>query len=367
MPFCRKACIYCDFHFSVSQKNKKDMLLCMQKEILQREQYLINKRISSIYFGGGTPSVLTASELKLFIHCIEQNFQLEKTAEITLEANPDDLNETYLQSVAEAGINRLSIGVQSFIDEELKWMNRSHSAEDSVRAVRNAQQAGFTNISIDLIYGSKFQSEKSWNETLTKAFDLNIQHLSSYNLTIEENTVLGRKHRRGEEESIDDLKSAGMFQALINKAGDNNFIHYEISNFAKEGYYAKHNSSYWKGSYYLGIGPGAHSYNGKSRQWNISNNSLYIAGIQSGKSVYEIEYLGLKDMYNEYILTRLRTIWGIDYTELCAAFPSEIQAHFTNRVQPYLKNKTVVLAANVYSLSREGKLLADKIASDLFL
>ncbi len=366
IPFCKQACNYCDFHFSTQLKNKTELVNALCGEIEQRKNYLKDKTINTIYFGGGTPSVLDNDELEKIFEALRQNFSWSKDAEITLECNPDDLTKEKLKQLKQTGINRLSIGLQSFNEQELEWMNRAHNAEQSVQCVKEAQDAGFENITIDLIYGSKFQTVHDWEKTLEKAVELNVQHISAYNLTVEKKTALGVAVDRKEETPIDEEKSSKQFLLMIDLLQANGFVHYEISNFAKPNFESKHNSNYWKGEYYLGIGPSAHSYNGHSRQWNVSNNAVYTKGINHKEPVFEMEVLSPADKYNEYILTSLRTIWGCDKNQMLKLFGESYEKHFEKEIQSYFP-KYVSETNGVFVLTREGKLLADKIASALFV
>lgn len=366
IPFCRKACTYCDFHFSTSLENIDEMGLAILTEIELRHNYLpADTKLESIYFGGGTPSLLTAATLQEIVGKLNQFYTWDKEAEITLEANPDDVNPQNLRAWRKAGINRLSIGLQSFIEEELQWMNRAHTAEESVSSVKMAQDAGFDNITIDLIYGSKFQNLFTWHNTLKKAIALNTQHISAYNLTIENKTLLGLNYKKGKEPSVSEELSSLQFQEMRQLLGDAGFIHYEISNFGKAGFLAKHNSNYWKGRSYLGLGPSAHSFNGTSRQWNVKSNGRYMQNVKTGKDYFEMEILSEKDRYNEYVLTRLRTIWGCDINEMQHLFGKETVEYFRNGIiafDGFYEEKN-----GIYVLNEEGKLKADGIASELFL
>lgn len=365
IPFCKQACNYCDFHFSTRLNNKADIVNSIIKEIVERKEYLTDKNLKSIYFGGGTPSLLSHTELALIMDSLRANFSFNKDIEITLEANPDDINKIKLKEWGSEGVNRLSIGLQSFNKEELKWMNRAHSAAESVNSVKMAQDLGFQNISIDLIYGSKFQTLQTWERALLQAIDLSTQHISSYNLTIENKTVLGTKLSKGTEPPVNDELSSSQFLLMLDMLQGNEFVQYEISNFGKRNYFAVHNTNYWLGDHYLGLGPSAHSFNGISRQWNIKNNSLYSENIKTGKSYYEIENLNLKEKYNEYVLTRLRTIWGCDNKEIEALFGYKAAEHF----KKLIGNKKDFINENsgVFTLNKAGKLQADGIAAYLFL
>ncbi len=365
IPFCRQACNYCDFHFSTSLANKEAVVQAMVQEIEQRHAYLTTKNVQSIYFGGGTPSLLAESELAYLMEALDRHFLWTKEAEITLEANPDDITAAALQSWKKLGINRLSIGLQSFMDEELRWMNRAHTAAESESSVKLAQDHGFHNISIDLIYGSKFQTPQTWENTLQGALALNTPHISAYNLTIEDKTALGAKHRKGHEPVVDDQLSTQQFIAMLKRLEAGGFIQYEISNFGKAGFFAVHNSNYWLGEQYLGIGPSAHSFNGHSRQWNVKSNVAYVAATRSGKDFFDREELSMKDRYNEYILTRLRTIWGCSTEEISRLFGDAATRHFKGIIKTM--QQFVIEKNGVYMLNPAGKLQADGLAARLFL
>lgn len=365
IPFCKQACTYCDFYFSTNLTTKSALVKAIAKEIEIRYKYLNFNKLTSIYFGGGTPSLLSKTEFETIFESINKHFIYDNGSEITIETNPDDITKENLILWKKLNINRLSIGLQSFNDEELKWMNRAHNAIQSVNSVKMAQDAGFENITIDLIYGSKFQDLKTWESTLLQTVSLNTQHISSYNLTIENKTVLGIQHAKGKEPSINDELSSKQFLMLTDILTQNNFIHYEISNFGKPGFFAKHNSNYWLQKHYLGVGPSAHSFNGASRQWNIKNNNAYIKAIENNTDYFEKEQLSVKDRFNEYILTRLRTIWGCDVNEIKLLFGEEIQKHFLNIAQE--KKNDLEETNGAYTLTTTAKLYADGIASDFFM
>lgn len=368
IPFCKQACHYCDFHFSTSLKSKSSLIQAIISEIDLRLPYLKNKNIETIYFGGGTPSLLSEKELFLILEKLYKTYNVSSHAEITLEANPDDLSIEKLKELKRLEINRLSIGLQSFNDEELIWMNRAHTATESEASVKRSQDKGFENISIDLIYGSKFNNLANWKRTLDKTIALDVKHISSYNLTIEDKTKLGHDFKLKKEHAIDDEKSSELFLEMIDRLEKNKFIQYEISNFGKENYFSNHNSNYWKGIEYVGFGPSAHSFDGVSRQWNISNNSLYIKNVNDKNGLYfEKEILSESDQFNEYILTSLRTIWGIDALVLKNKFSPEIIESFNNKINSYISNGMLTFKNNQYVLTNGGKLFADKIASELFV
>lgn len=368
IPYCKKACSYCDFHFSTTLNSKSELIKSIILEINYRIDYLKNKTINTIYFGGGTPSLLSEKEVFDILDVIYKKYNVSNNAEITLECNPDDLSNEKLKELKRLEINRLSIGLQSFNDEELLWMNRIHTAKESEESVKRAQDKGFENITIDLIYGSKFSSLNNWKKTLDKAINLQVPHISSYNLTIEEKTKLGYDFKTKKEIAIDDEKSAELFLEMIDRLEKNNFIQYEISNFGKEGFFSNHNSNYWKGEQYIGFGPSAHSFDGISRQWNISNNNQYIKLISEQSNQYfEKEILTETERFNEYILTSLRTIWGIDINYLKSNFNADYVKTFLIQIENYINKETIILKDSTYTLTEKGKLLADRIASELFM
>ncbi len=367
VPFCRQACNYCDFHFSTSLQHKEALVKSIVAEIEQRRDYLKDKRIETIYFGGGTPSLLSEREGFMVLEKIYKLYDVSRDAEITLECNPDDLSEEKLKELKRLEINRLSIGLQSFNEDELVWMNRAHSAKESEASVKRAQDRGFENITIDLIYGSKFSNLRSWKGTLDKAIALEVKHISSYNLTIEEKTKLGHDFKQKKEVAIDDELSSEMFLEMIDRLGKSGFIHYEISNFGKEGFFSAHNSNYWKGKHYLGLGPSAHSFDGVSRQWNVANNHVYIKKITEGKDYFEKETLTETERFNEYMLIALRTMWGVDLAYLNAGFDAQLVKHFLQEVERFIQDGSIRVKEQFYTLTEKGKLLADRIAGDLFV
>jgi len=366
IPFCRKACLYCDFHFSTNLDNKKKLIDAICSEIKNRKNYLENETVNSIYFGGGTPSLLSLEELEQILSVIQTNFVVNEKAEVTFELNPEDAEINYLREIKKLGVNRLSVGLQSFDEEELKWMNRAHNAQQNFDCIKIAQQAGFDNISIDLIYGSKFQTTETWRRTLQTAFSLNTQHISSYNLTVESRTQLQHLIKEKKEKEVDSEMSSQLFDILIEEIERNGFNQYEISNFCKPGFMAEHNSNYWKGLSYLGVGPSAHSYNGVSRRFNVRSNAQYIQATESGKPFYEEEILTANDKYNEYILTRLRTEWGCDTQEIKNNFGEKYATYFLSQLEPYKQKNFISIKQNIITLNKQGKHFADGIASDLF-
>jgi oxygen-independent coproporphyrinogen III oxidase len=367
IPFCKQACHYCDFHFSTSVKYKDEMILAIIKELDIQKEYLANQTVETIYFGGGTPSLLSGDEVSVIIEAIQIRFKLSDFPEITLEANPDDLDLQKLRAFKNTLINRFSIGVQSFFDEDLKWMNRAHQANEAESAIKRAQDFGFENITIDLIYGFPLLSDQKWEENITKAIDFQIPHISSYGLTVEPKTALARFIQTEKQVPLDDGQSAHQFQMLMQTLASAGFDHYEISNFAKPNHYSKHNTNYWKGVHYLGIGPSAHSFNGKSRQWNLPNNAKYLADLALSKIPFEMEILSLNDQFNEYIMTSLRTMWGIDLNKVAIDFDPIMKTKLLASADKYLSKDWLALTDNKLILTPKGKLYADLIASELFI
>jgi len=366
VPFCKKACNYCDFHFSTSLKMKSSFVAALLKEIDLRKSVFENQTIESIYLGGGTPSLLNASELELIFEKLAASFSISSEAEITLEANPDDLNYHKIQELKSTPINRLSIGIQSFRDADLKFMNRAHTSSQAVSSIKLCKEAGFDNLTIDLIYGTPGMDENAWLENLHTAFKLNIPHISSYALTVEENTALHYQILKNKTSDVDEQQSALQFEILMDEMSKYGYEQYEISNFCKPNSYSRHNSSYWKKDKYLGLGPSAHSFLGNKRLWNISNNTKYIKNLQEGKLPLQEEYLSEHDRYNEYVMTSLRTKWGCSLQLIENDFSLEFVDYFKAEIKCYVAEDNVMVEKEVYYLTRSGKLLADRIASDLF-
>jgi oxygen-independent coproporphyrinogen III oxidase len=367
IPFCRQACYYCDFHFSTSLSGMNELVDAIKKEIRLRKEYLPDKKIDTIYFGGGTPSLLSRAMLMDIYEEIDQHFTIAEKAEITLEANPDDLSKEKIKELATTPLNRLSIGIQSFSDVDLKFLNRIHSSQQAESCVLRSQDAGIENITIDLIYGIQTLGDHQWKKNMDQALKLDVKHISAYSLTIEPKTILQLQIQKKIINDVEESKSAQQFELLMDKMNANDFIHYEISNFCKEGFYSKHNSSYWKGVPYIGLGPSAHSYNGKSRQWNVKSNARYIASINENDFSPETEVLTHKQKYNEYILTALRTIWGVSASKIATDFEKEMTDHFMNAVAVNKKRGYLEEVNEKIVLTRSGKLVADRIASELFV
>ena len=343
------------------------MLRSLQKEIKQRKKYLLGKNINSIYFGGGTPSILNITEIEILLKIIFKSYKINNNAEITVECNPDDLNIQKLESYKKIGINRLSIGIQSFDDSDLKFMNRSHNSKEAIKSITLAKKIGFKNISVDLIYGLPKQTLKKWSENLDIMFGLGVNHFSAYSLTIEEKTALYQMVKNKKIKVLSDVKTIKQFKFLQNKSKEYGFIHYEISNFGKKGYFSNHNMAYWKNNHYLGIGPSAHSYNGYSRRWNVSSNTQYISKINNNYDYFAEEHLSTSQQYNEYVFLSLRTMWGLDITVISKKFGNTIKLHFLKEVKKWESKKYVDHNKNIYTLTTRGKNFADSIASDLFI
>ena len=365
IPFCKQSCHYCNFHFSTSTKNKDEVLDAIENEIKQKGQ-ATNEAISTIYFGGGTPSILDVSEINSIIKRIYKEFNVESEAEITIEANPDDLNKEKIINLSLTEINRLSIGVQSFIDKELKIMNRAHDSKKALNSIEISKKY-FNNISIDLMYGVPESTLESWTHNLDTVSQFDINHISSYALTLEPKTALESFVRK----LIVDMPEEGLVYDqynLINKKLEPlGFINYEVCSFAKENFFSKNNSAYWLRKKYIGIGPSAHSFDGKSRSWNISNNKKYIDQIKKGKSFYKKEKLSKVDQYNEYVMTGFRTIWGVSANFIENNFNSKFKNYFTDRIQKHIDQKNIIVKDDIYTTTNEGRFLADGISSDLFL
>lgn len=368
IPFCKQKCSYCNFHFSTSLNFKDDMVAAMKKEIVLRKNELQNKSLSSLYFGGGTPSILSADEIKSLIDEVLKHFSFEKDIEITLEANPDDLNKEFLKGLSDSPVNRLSIGTQSFFEADLKLMNRAHTANEAEDSIKRAQDFGFENLSIDLIYGSPTSNLEIWKENLNKTIVLEVPHISSYALTVEPKTALENWISKGKVISPKEEEQNREFYYLSDFLKDHGFEHYEVSNFAKPGFYSRHNSSYWKYEEYLGIGPSAHSYNGSDvRSWNIANNQQYIKKLNAHLPAKEEEILSAEDQFNEMIMIGLRTIWGVDLENLKGKFNDRILEHFQREIKQKLEEEILIIENNHLKIPEKHWFMADGIASDLFM
>ncbi|SMC64872.1 radical SAM family heme chaperone HemW [Pedobacter africanus] len=366
IPFCKKACTYCDFHFSTSLKYADEMTDAICTEIVKKKDR-VNGQVGSIYFGGGTPSVLSSKAFEKIFGTLEQHFSVSSDAEITIEANPDDLNAKKIAELRQLPVNRFSIGIQSFFEEDLIWMNRAHNASEAESCIKRSQDAGFENLSIDLIYGYPLLTDNKWLSNIQKAIAFQVPHISAYSLTVEPRTALASAIKRGKQTPVNDEQSATQFLTLTEKLQEAGFEHYEISNFSKPGKYAVHNTNYWRGIPYLGIGPSAHGFDGQARYLNIANNAAYLNALQSGNLAESIEKLDIYDRFNEYIMTSLRTMWGSSLQKITADFGKEFLADTLKNSRPFVEKKWLMNHNEHLILTKEGKLFADHIASELFL
>lgn len=366
IPFCKQACYYCDFHFSTSTDNRNKMVDSIIKELSIQKTYLENQPVDTIYFGGGTPSILDAKEIDSILDAVVHHYSVSPNPEITLEANPDDLGKEKLQELRKAGVNRLSIGIQSFDDTVLKFLHRAHDSQGAIDSVKLSREAGFENISIDLIYAIPGQSHEQWIKNIEQALLLKPEHLSAYSLTVEEKTVFGQWKKKNKITEVDDQIAAEQLEILMDTLAAAGMEQYEVSNFCRPGFYSQHNSSYWKQTHYLGLGPGAHSYNGISRQYNISNNPLYIKALDEGKVPFEKEILTKENKINEYIFTTLRTTWGCDLNILRGEYQFDLETVHATPLKFLHDAQLIEKKGSVIRLTKKGILLADKISSDLF-
>lgn len=371
IPFCKQACHYCDFHFSTTLNRKDEMIEALVKELQLRKGEFQNTTVTTIYFGGGTPSVLSIDEIQLLINTVYRYYKVIDGPEITLEANPDDLTTTTtttkISELANSPINRLSIGIQSFFDEDLQQMNRAHNSKEAKECLSEATQH-FDNITVDLIYGIPNMTSERWKQNLQKVFDFGVNHISSYALTVEPKTALAAFIRQGKYPNASEELALEHFNILVDETEKQGFVHYEISNFGKPDYFSKHNTSYWFGKPYLGIGPSAHSFNVKERSWNVSNNIKYIQAIQKGKLPQEIEELSKNDHFNELVMTGLRTIWGVSLDKVAQDFGIEYKNQLLKNSQEFIKHKLMYLDENERLITtKKGKFLVDGLASDLFV
>ena len=366
IPFCKQACHYCNFHFSTSLAAKNDFIVALLKEIVLQAGYLQGEQVDTVYFGGGTPSLLSTEELDVIMEALKSSFNVSSEAEITLEANPDDLSANKLSDLKSAGVNRLSIGIQSFFEEDLRWMNRAHNASQSVVCIEQAHEAGFFNITIDLIYGTPGLTDEKWYDNVQRAIGFNIPHLSCYALTVEPKTALDHFIKTGKYTDVDPEQQARQFLLLMEWMEAAGYEHYEISNFAKPGWRSKHNTAYWLGKKYLGLGPSAHSFNGMSRQWNIANNAMYIQSLQQQQLPFEKEELTVTQQLNEYIMTSLRTMEGLSIPYVEKHFGRDISDTIMRSVRKHEEPGNVQWDGERLRLTKNGKLLADGIAADLF-
>ena len=365
VPFCATRCVYCDFFSNTDTRYKEPYLRAIEKEMELRGEYIDDDTLETIYLGGGTPSRLSGNDLERIFNAISRRFSIAEGAEITLEVNPDDIRPDYLSALRDLPINRISMGIQSFRPEDLRLLNRRHDREQAIRAVELCQAHGFTNLSIDLIYGLPGQTPEAWEENLRQAIRLGTPHLSAYHLTYEEGTALYKRLQAGQVEPVDEEVSVTLFHILTERMAEAGFQHYEISNFARPGFHARHNSAYWIGKPYLGLGPSAHSYNRTSREWNVASLPLYLRGIESGRPATERETLDLSTRYNDFIITGLRTMWGISLDKLRAEFGEALLAYCQKQALPYIQRGLLRQENDRLALSQAGILLSDGIMSEL--
>jgi oxygen-independent coproporphyrinogen-3 oxidase len=367
IPFCRKACHYCDFHFSISRDQLPLMLQAIEREIIERRDYLQGEILETVYLGGGTPSLLTVRQLKSLLGVIRDHYKISKDPEITMEGNPDDLSLPYMQALMDLGINRLSIGIQSFQEDDLTFMNRSHGTKQSHLCLEMAREAGFQNLNIDLIYGLPGMSMEKWEENIELASGYFPEHIAAYHLTYEKGTVMDYRRRRKKFPVPDEKVSLDQYELLIDKLQHKGYMHYEISNFALSGHISRHNSAYWKGGKYLGAGPSAHSFNGSTRRWNMPRNTSYIKNVLDGVAYYESEELDKKTRYHDYVMTSLRTMWGIDLDHIGKTFGQTFRDHCIREADPFIQSGRMTKEGNRILLSKEGFFIADHIIESLFL
>ena len=369
IPFCKKRCHYCDFYKSLDTGFCGEFVKALKKEAADRSSYIESSDpVETIYFGGGTPSVLSLEQIRDIMEVLRASYNISEDPEVTFEINPDDANRAYLNGLAREGINRLSIGIQSWDDKILKMLNRRHNAKQAGEAVRLAGEAGINNISVDLIYGIPGLDTDEWKGSLRSTFELGVNHISAYHLTIEPNTVFGKMKEIGELKETGEEESEKQFNALAELAEANGYEHYEISNLCRDKHYSKHNTGYWKQAKYIGLGPSAHSYNGYSRQWNIADLSVYLRNIKSGKEIAESETLDDRTRYNEYIMTSLRTIWGVDLEYIEENFTKEIHDYLLNMASRFIKYGMIDRNNNkALVLTRQGKMISDNIISELMM
>lgn len=366
IPFCKQACHYCDFHFSTSMGKKEAMLSAIGHELMLRKGEFKNETVETIYFGGGTPSVLESHEINALITAVYDHYKISDNPEITLEANPDDLSKDKITELTNNPINRLSIGIQSFFEEDLKLMNRAHSVEDAIRSLSFATRH-FENISVDLIYGIPGMSDKRWKQNIEKALSFGIPHISSYALTVEPKTALARFIQKGIVPPVEDDVAQSHFNILLAEMEKAGFESYEISNFGKPGYFSKNNTAYWQQKKYMGIGPSAHSFDGKQRGWNINNNPKYIKSLKENVLPIQIEVLSKEDRYNEYVMTSLRTMWGVSLEKVTSDFGAQYLNYLEKQAAKYLDEHLLYIDGDKLLATKKGRFLADGIAADLFM
>lgn len=374
-PFCKSKCAYCNFFSIASESKINDYVEALKKEIVLRKNYLGGETVKTIYFGGGTPSLLSVKNIEEILELLNKNYEIIPNPEITLEINPDTIDREKMSSLKQIGINRMSVGIQSFDDEDLRYLGRRHDSKHAMQVLEDLKHTDFEKITLDLIYGMPTLTEEKWNKNLDIFFSTGITHLSAYALTVEPKTILGQRIEKGDLQSVSEEETICHYNILVERTKENDFEHYEISNFAKEGFRSQHNSIYWRDEKYLGLGPSAHSYDGNSRQWNISNLTKYIQMVGDAETqrrreselFYEKEILSTEDKFNEYVMTSLRTSWGCDIEKIERDYGKSYAHHFLKNIKKYLENGEMLKENNTYFLSEDGKLFADGIAADLFL
>lgn len=367
VPFCKSKCAYCNFFSLVTEKKVDDYVEALKKEIVDRRSYLGDELVETIYFGGGTPSLLPTKYVEEILELLHKNYNIISTPEITLEINPDTIDKEKMFALKQLGVNRMSIGIQSFHDDDLRYLGRRHDSRHAMQVLEDLKAVDFEKITLDLIYGMPTLTEEKWNKNLDIFFSTGITHLSAYALTVEPKTILGQKIEKGELQGVSEEETIRHYDILVERTKVNGFEHYEISNFAKDGCRSQHNSIYWKDVKYLGLGPSAHSYDGNSRQWNVSNLTKYIQLVGNSEEYYEKEILTLDDKFNEYVMTSLRTSWGCDIEKIERDYGKSYASHFLKNVKKYLEMGEMLKDINTYKLTDEGMLFADGIAAELFV
>ncbi|MBR5215956.1 MAG: radical SAM family heme chaperone HemW [Bacteroidales bacterium] len=367
VPFCKSKCAYCNFFSLVTEKKVDDYVEALKKEIVDRRSYLGDELVETIYFGGGTPSLLPTKYVEEILELLHKNYNIISTPEITLEINPDTIDKEKMFALKQLGVNRMSIGIQSFHDDDLRYLGRRHDSRHAMQVLEDLKAVDFEKITLDLIYGMPTLTEEKWNKNLDIFFSTGITHLSAYALTVEPKTILGQKIEKGELQGVSEEETILHYDVLVERTKANGFEHYEISNFAKDGCRSQHNSIYWKDVKYLGLGPSAHSYDGNSRQWNVSNLTKYIQLVGNSEEYYEKEILTLDDKFNEYVMTSLRTSWGCDIEKIERDYGRSYASHFLKNVKKYLEMGEMLKDINTYKLTDEGMLFADGIAAELFV
>lgn len=367
IPFCKSKCAYCNFFSRASESKMDDFVAALKKEIVARNQYLEREEVRTIYFGGGTPSLLAVNHIEEILAALYGNFNIASSPEISLEVNPDTIDKDKMTSLKDLGINRMSVGIQSFHDDDLKYLDRRHDSKHALQVLNDLNDVGFDKLTLDLIYGIPTLTEERWNKNLDIFFSTGISHLSAYALTVEPKTVLGQKISKGDLQDVSEEETIRHYEILVERTKEHAFEHYEISNFAKEGCRSQHNSIYWNDIKYLGLGPSAHSYDRISRQWNVSNLTKYIQLVGNSDDYFEREVLTTNDRFNEYVMTSLRTSWGCDIMKIRNDYGESFLIHFLKSVKSYLDSGVMMKKDDSFILTEEGMLLADGIASDLFL